>query len=576
MNLRWESLGHNGGKDIHPCMKLESDDLFWGSHIKRSGDTEHSCCASTAPRCITKRGRSNNLLICDTLLSVLKGEAVYAINFKYVKLGKEAHIRWMKQKGNHRTGGFYILQEIPYTDSYNYDYKLIDKFYQSGKDSYYVNGDSSSEAEPSDAENVSTGEKCVFNHGNSNRSQRECRFLRNECLKQCEFNRDGSCYYTLSSSNNVRLYATDPLALTFLENGKDNSSNLRSLHDQYVSMEEEEKWKRNNSWININMNEHVYDCKFYPHFEWNNVNTCFFGLSSKDKPVCLYSAFDGSHLISFKTLSECYELCNCYSLCFHPEKNWLLCGTNKSIKVFDIGVPNEPLENRILSTRKGKGQKGIISTIDYKKEGYGMNTLYAVGDYNDCLYLYADNCDHKNDYILKFDTKNKSNGITYIKWFNEFYILSGSRNGSYIYLYDMRNGKGYVQKYERYALTNQKYLFDTHHNYLLSGDTFGYINMYDIVTNKLIHRQLINKYSPIISVSAHPTHPLLLTGSGTRRFYENNNHQVDIITNLFYNQGGNNSNYDCVSQTENKHPFPVHSSYLNSACTVFFDFPHGS
>ncbi|GAW82413.1 hypothetical protein, conserved [Plasmodium gonderi] len=513
----------------------------------------------------------------------------------------------------------YIIHEMPYADFYNFDYEQIDTFNES-KDLHYINGDTSSCDDIDDVNNndetdtltrdsyydvgnqgkkddvEESYEKCgcnTFGKNINNESSEESlsdkmgsvrihpkkgkRIKRkNEFLKQCEFNRDGNCYYTISSSNYLRLFATDLLLLDFLDNHKEERINLNILYDQYENMNNEEKGKRNSSWISIQYSEHIYDCKFYPFFEWNNRNTCFFAVCAKNKPVCLHSAYDGSILMSFKTLNDCYELCNCYSLCFHPERNWLLCGTNaKSIKVFDFCKPSEILENRILSTRKGKGQKGIISTMEYKKKGYGENSIYAVGDYNDCLYLYADNCDHKNDYILKFQNKKKnSNGITCIKWFDEFSLLSGSRNGSHIYLFDMRNSTDYVQKFERLALTNQKYLFDIYQNFLVSGDTFGYLNVYNIDDNQLIHKQLINKYSPIISVNAHLTYPLLLTGSGTRRFYENSNSQIDIMTNLFSNRK-NFSEEKLYQNLDNgvfPSLFPSVSQYINSTCIIFCDF----
>ncbi|CRG94869.1 conserved Plasmodium protein, unknown function [Plasmodium gallinaceum] len=505
---------------------------------------------------------------------------------------EDKNIEYKKKNGLLNGKNFYIIQEIPFIDSYNYKYEQIENLNKSNKP-YYLDGDTSSSYEVND-ENISSKNEIKSNKSYKNendedesdtdKSQEHINIYqnkyndekkkkkKNEFLKQCEFNRDGSCYYTISNNNYLRLFATDLTLLHFLEKNENIYENLNILFEKYNNMTDLEKTKRNSSWISMKLSEHIYDCKFYPYFEWNDYNTCFFSVCSKNKPIYLYSAFDCSTLLSFKTLNECCEICNCYSLCFHPEKNWLLCGTNKSIKVFDFNKPNETLENRILSTRKGKGQKGIISVIEYKKEGYGKNCIYAVGDYNDCLYLYADNCDHKNDYILKFQNKKNSNGITHIKWFNEFFILSGSRNSPFIYLFDMRNNKNYIQKFERHALTNQKYIFDIYKDYLICGDTFGYINVYDIINNKLIHKQLINKYSPITSVNKHPIYPLLLTGSGTRRYYENNNNEVDIITNLLYNQKNFHEDSYKKSLGENDPHFPSTSNYINSVCTIFADF----
>ncbi|EUD69247.1 hypothetical protein C922_00110 [Plasmodium inui San Antonio 1] len=541
---------------------------------------------------------------------------------------------------------FYIVQEVPYADFYNFDYEPIDKFRES-KETQCIDGDTSGAAssssscselpdgstgktaresrffaghqQRSNAEEEEQKRKCVESYdGGKNpngvpppggaprksqlseeyplankaastqthrkRSQRIKK--KNEFLKQCEFNSDGSCYYTISNSNRLRLFATDLSLLNALSGSSGESSGdgsggeakrkLRALHEQYQHMDTQEKEKMNNSWICMQIGEHIYDCKFYPFFDWNNSNTCFFAACSKGNPVSLHSAYDGSSLMSFKTLNQCHELCSCYSLCFHPERNWLLCGTNaKSIEVFDLGKPNEMYENRILSTRRGKGQKGIISTMTYKRKGYGQNMIYAVGDYNDCIYLYADNCDHKNDFILKFEvSKKNSNGITCIKWLDEFSLLSGSRNASFIYRYDMRKDTEYVQKWERFALTNQKYLFDMYRDILLiSGDTFGYLNVYHLNDNKLLYREQINKYSPLISVHVHPMYPLLLTGSGTRRFYENSSNEVDIMTSVF-SGAIDTSDDNLLDGASSSIPFPTVSRYINSACTVWCDFPY--
>ncbi|CAA9989467.1 conserved Plasmodium protein, unknown function [Plasmodium knowlesi strain H] len=527
---------------------------------------------------------------------------------------------------------FYILQEVPYADFYNFNYEPIDKFRES-RETQCIDGDTSSSscdklgddrigeaihercscANHQQRSNVEDGQnnQCVkyyqggenpnidyppggepgknelseeytvenkWGRKESHRKKSQKIKRKNEFLKQCEFNSDGSCYYTISNSNHLKLFATDLSLLNELSNGSSNGGeqniNLRALHDKYEQMDNEEKEKRNESWICLQMDEHIYDCKFYPFFDWNNSNTCFFAVCSKGKPVCLHSAYDGSVIMSFKTVDECYELCNSYSLCFHPERNWILCGTNaKSIKVFDFEKPNEVYENRILSTRKGKGQKGIISTMAYKRKGYGENVVYAVGDYNDCIYLYADNCDHKNDFILKFQNKKKnSNGITCIKWLDEFSLLSGSRNGSFIYRYDMRKDTEYVQKWKRFALTNQKYLFDVYQDVLLiSGDSFGYLNLYHLREQNVIYKEQINKYSPIISVNLHPTYPLLLTGSGTRRFYENNNNKVDIMASIL-SPGVDTSDHNLLDDTSSSIPFPSMSRYVNSVCTIWCDF----
>ncbi|KMZ85071.1 hypothetical protein PVBG_01470 [Plasmodium vivax Brazil I] len=548
---------------------------------------------------------------------------------------------------------FYIVQEVPYADFYNFDYGPIDKFRESAE-TQCIDGDASSSSSSSSSGSAQLGDggrgkapherRCgegvpQRNSAEYEGEKRECAEYyqggehpnggnpsggallcggqpngghppggaprksesreaypladnlsrgkthpkkgpkkgkrKNEFLKQCEFSSDGSCYYTISNGNHLRLFATDPLLLNELSKGEEGKLNLRALHEQYEHMNPQEREKRNESWVCMQLGEHIYDCKFYPFFDWSNSNTCFFAACSKGNPVCLHSAYDGSSIMSFKPLNECHELCSCYSLCFHPERNWLLCGTNaKSIKVFDFGKPSEVYENRILSTRRGKGQKGIISTMAYKKNGFGKNAIYAVGDYSDCIYLYADNCDHTNDFILKFQVNRKnSNGVTCIKWLDEFSLLSGSRNGSFIYRFDMRKATEYTQKWERFALTNQKYLFDVYGDFLLSGDTFGYLNVYNLAHNKLIYREQINKYSPLISVHVHPTYPLLLTGSGTRRFYENSTNQVDIMASVL-SRGVHTSDRNLVEEDSScAAPFPSVSRYINSVCTVWCDFP---
>ncbi|KJP85172.1 hypothetical protein AK88_05190 [Plasmodium fragile] len=558
--------------------------------------------------------------------------------------GRETHMNKKKV--------FYIVQEVPYADFYNFEYESIDRFRGSGEtqcidgetSSSSASSSSSSSSSPSScaglgdertgkrthargrcaghqqtnsAEDEGENHECVEYYQRGDTSNRVCRpggepqkseaseeytcsnklgsgrtnlkksekgKRKNEFLKQCEFNSDGSCYYTISNSNCLRLFATDLLLLNELGrsssgrgSSRDNaegSINLEELHAKYEHMDIQEKEKRKTSWVCMQLGDHIYDCKFYPFFDWSNSNTCFLAACSKGNPVCLYSAYDGSSIMSFKTLNECHEMCNCYSLCFHPERNWLLCGTNaKSIKVFDIEKPNEVYENRILSTRKGKGQKGIISTMTYKKKGYGHNAIYAVGDYNDCIHVYADNCDHKNDFILKFQVdKKSSNGITCIKWLDEFSLLSGSRNGSFIYMYDMRKSTEYVHKWQRFALTNQKYLFDVYKDFLISGDTFGYLNVYHLRENKLMYRQQINKYSPIVSVAVHPIYPLLLTGSGTRRFYENNNSKVDIMASVFSHGMDTSDDHLMDDGASSSISFPTMSRYINSACTVWCDF----
>eukprot|EP01129_Flabellula_baltica_P017059 TRINITY_DN9335_c0_g1_i1.p1 TRINITY_DN9335_c0_g1~~TRINITY_DN9335_c0_g1_i1.p1 ORF type:complete len:618 (-),score=146.37 TRINITY_DN9335_c0_g1_i1:18-1814(-) len=318
---------------------------------------------------------------------------------------------------------------------------------------------------------------------------------RNNFLKSVNWSPDGLCFMTNSNDDEIRTYS-------FYE-GSDNSDMIPFR-----------KFKEG---------EVIYDCKWYPFMNCSYPSTALFACSSKDKPIHLWDIYTGKLRATYAAYDEMDEITSAFSLCFNLQADKLYCGFNKMIRVFDISRPGRdfinystvPIKGRRSSRQIPENLKlnGIISCMDFNPDYSG---LLACGSYSKSICLYAEK---EAEPLLVLN--GHIGGVTQVKFSRDgYYLYSGSRKENKIFCWDIRNTTQILYELDRKVETNQKMFFDIDSSgtILSTGSQDGFIHFYSLQTGDLIKSFQASKDS-VNNVQFHPTRPYLISSTGQRKFY---------------------------------------------------------
>lgn len=143
-------------------------------------------------------------------------------------------------------------------------------------------------------------------------------------LKGCKWAPDGSCLLTCSNDNTLRIYDLPP-ALGGAPGGA-----LPELAPA----------------LRVPEGDTIYDYCWLPGMASARPSSCLVASSSRDNPVHLWDAFDGSLRGSFRAYNHLDELEAARSLCFSPDGTELLCGFDGAVRVFATGRPGRVCDTR--------------------------------------------------------------------------------------------------------------------------------------------------------------------------------------------------------------------------------------
>mmetsp|Transcript_13316 Transcript_13316/g.37485 ORF Transcript_13316/g.37485 Transcript_13316/m.37485 type:complete len:570 (-) Transcript_13316:1086-2795(-) len=189
----------------------------------------------------------------------------------------------------------------------------------------------------------------------------------------CQFSPDGTCLLT-ARANRLELYNTpyeEDVETDYNDDGTGND------------------WKPA---LTCNAGESVRSYAWYPHMKSSDPATCCFLGVSRDSPVNLYDAYDGSIRATYRPYNALDEMESPTTLCFVENGQKLVTGglrTDRILHVFDINRPgreHSPPLLRLGKTRRSKdGQKGLVSALAYSEQ----TGVIAVGTYSPgSIYLY--------------------------------------------------------------------------------------------------------------------------------------------------------------------------------------------
>lgn len=339
---------------------------------------------------------------------------------------------------------------------------------------------------------------------------RSTKNAKNNFAKGCKWSPDGACLLTASEDRVLRLFDVynfvQRLATSNLENEEPEHDMSASLRMQAPDM--------------------IYDFSWYPFMNSSDPSTCCFLSTSRESPIHLYDAFNGSLRCSYRAFNHVDEFVAANSVAFSSDGAKIVCGYDKCIRIFDLSIPGRTCSSHSTFTKKTRrGLKGIISCFDFHPV---EPDLFACGSYGKSIGLFSLNSGN-----FQFRLDGQSGGVTSVKFApcgNR--LFAAGRKDDEILCFDLRNLGQVLFVLRRPMTTNQRIQFDLSADgrYLFSGDTTGNVHVWDLLKfeensfdddGSLTTIRSFKAHDQAVSgASLHPFLPLLATTSGQRHFME--------------------------------------------------------
>ncbi|KAM4643500.1 LOW QUALITY PROTEIN: uncharacterized protein AAGF69_015237, partial [Amazona ochrocephala] len=326
-------------------------------------------------------------------------------------------------------------------------------------------------------------------------AQDEFRLRPHNFLRGCKWAPDGSCVLSCSADNTLRLFDLPPPP---------------------VGQPPPPSW-----WepaLRVPEGDTIYDYTF-PLMDSRQPQTCLMASSSRDNPVHLWDAFDGTLRGSFRAYNHLEEPVAPHSLAFTPDGSRLLGGCG-SVRIFPTERPGRSHQEQSLR-QGGQGQRGLIGCLAVSPS----QPVLACGSYGRSLGLYP----LGGGGALALWPPSPA-APTHLRFSPDgTRLYAGGRKDTHIRCWDLRLPERPLLAMERHVATNQRVTFDLDPTgrFLVSGDTSGFVTLWDtvgtppqpgdppLVAPMLRFRALRDC---INGTSLHPELPLLATASGQRLF----------------------------------------------------------
>ncbi|XP_064593486.1 telomerase Cajal body protein 1 [Zonotrichia leucophrys gambelii] len=317
-------------------------------------------------------------------------------------------------------------------------------------------------------------------------------------LRGCKWAPDGSCVLTCSNDNALRIFDLP------LPPGPPPGAPLPQMLPA----------------VQVAEGDTIYDFTWYPLMDSSDPPSCLVAASSRDSPVHLWDAFDGSLRGSFRAHNHLDEPVAPHSLAFSPDGSRLLGGFDGAVREFPTERPGRGGAQRSL--RQGShGQRGLIGCLAFSPS----QSLFACGSYGRSLGLYP--LEGGGAVALWPRLPAAPTHLRFSPCGTHLY--AGGRKDRHILCWDLRVPERPLLALPRRVATNQRVTFDLDPSgrFLVSGDTDGFVTVWDTLAPPPGHgdppelppllrfralRDCVN------GTSLHPALPLLATASGQRLF----------------------------------------------------------
>ncbi|KAH8237992.1 hypothetical protein KR032_010317 [Drosophila birchii] len=268
----------------------------------------------------------------------------------------------------------------------------------------------------------------------------------------------------------------------------------------------------------------VYDCVWYPLMNSQQPETCFWLATRQHEPIHMWDAFDGSLRGSYSGYDAVDEVMAAISVAFSADGQRIFAGYKRCIKIFDTSRPGRICDDYPV--------KFAISCIAQTSES--PNTL-TCGNWHGYIQHFDLRCSPKQGPL--FTLGGHKGGITQLRYSEgvpgQWYLFSGARKCGKLLQWDMRNYKSPMAEFQRNVDTNQRIQFDftAGHSWLVSGDTTGALNIWDLCGDKEATTTLPLHKDCCNGIALNPILPIMATSSGQYHFIGSNEGDDDVTMN---------------------------------------------
>ncbi|KAJ3065423.1 hypothetical protein HDU98_011210 [Podochytrium sp. JEL0797] len=235
--------------------------------------------------------------------------------------------------------------------------------------------------------------------------------------------------------------------------------------------------------------------------------TCCFAVATRDHPLLLLDAYDGSVRASYTAIADGDVTTAPHSTTFSPTGSHLYGGMLNKIAVFDVSIQGTHPVSYIATTptrKSAHGQKGILSHIHTSPS---HPSLLLTGSFNRNFCIYDTTCAEPVSLV----TGLIGTGVTQVEFGirDPNLVLISSRKSTTLQLFDMRYlSESVVEpvfELSRNAYTNQRVGFSQSPcgRFLLSGDADGNVLTFDLSDGSLISTTHVSDET-VGGVAVHP------------------------------------------------------------------------
>lgn len=192
--------------------------------------------------------------------------------------------------------------------------------------------------------------------------------------KGCKFSPDGLCILTATDADNTfRLY-NNPMA----------------------------SYQNWSTVLSAKAGDSIRSYDWYPYMNSSQPESCAFVAASRDQPIHLYDAYNGSIRATYSPYNALDEMESPNVVQFTPDGSRIFAGgfrTDRTIHKFDVSRPGRDSDIlRLGKTRRSKdGQKGILSALAFPSTTSVFSKVFAVATYSPgSIFVYDDRLPNDN------------------------------------------------------------------------------------------------------------------------------------------------------------------------------------
>ncbi|CAK9821321.1 Telomerase Cajal body protein 1 [Anthophora retusa] len=256
----------------------------------------------------------------------------------------------------------------------------------------------------------------------------------------------------------------------------------------------------------------IYDTCWYPFMNSWEPATCCFLSTSRESPIHLWDAFNGTLRATYRAYNQVDEVEASISVQFIDSAKEVWAGFKNALRIFDMERPGRQT-NTIQFKKDFPNIAGLVSCI---RENPIMPGLVAFGTYSKYIGLY------RNGPLCSFKT---GNGVTQVEFSPcGMKLFSAVRRGQEFLCWDLRNPGNVLYSFQgRQSDTNQRIQFGITSNgkQIVSGGTDGNIAIWELPEDN-DYKNLNPAYKIKLSrdcingVSLHRSLPVIAASSGQR------------------------------------------------------------